>query len=180
MTKFFLIAPYPKLLGYNTKPMLLTPHTVAAIAIASLVKQPELALLLAFASHFVLDYIPHWDPPLLVKCLNAKVPIRAGKEVFLFIFCDFLIALTFGLFFIWRVMPNTVLAGTIFGAAFLANVPDGLALPLLFGKRWGWVRRWRRFHRIYHTTPLPLFWGLLPQAVVIAIGLLIALRQTLP
>lgn len=165
--------------------MLLVPHTMAAIAIATVVKQPELALPLAFLSHFVLDFIPHWDPSALVAILeakpgtgrySAKVPVKVGRDVLLFILTDFLLALFLGLLFVWRALPDTVLAATIFFACFLANLADGFSLPLLFGKRWRWVLFFRRFHRGTHIKRLSLFWGLLAQAAVIAIGLLIALR----
>lgn len=157
--------------------MLLVPHTIAAIAIASAIKQPELALPLAFLSHFVLDFIPHWDPPELVAILEAEVPVKLGRDALLFILTDFLLALFLGLLFVWQALPDLALAATIFGACFLANLADGFSLPLLFGKRWGWVLFFRRFHRATHVRRLSAFWGLLPQAVVAIIGLLIALSS---
>lgn len=158
--------------------MLLTPHTVAAIAIASLVKQPELALPLAFISHFALDLIPHWDP--LAGKLQEREFDRLRGKILLFVFADFLIAFDLGLFFVWRALPDTVLATVIFLAAFLANLPDGLMTPRAFlGKKWNWLMSYTRFHARFQTK-LSLPWGLLPQAVVAAIGLLIVLRQTLP
>lgn len=42
--------------------MTLTTHAVVGAAIVGLVPaHPEIGLTLAFASHFVLDAIPHWD-----------------------------------------------------------------------------------------------------------------------
>lgn len=156
--------------------MLLVPHTVAAVAVATIVKQPELALPLAFFSHFVLDFIPHWDPPALVTILEAKEPVKVGRDVFLFILGDFLISLGLGLFFVWRALPDFALAATIFTACFLANLPDGFSLPFLFGKRWDWVLFFRKFHRATHLRRLSLFWGLLVQAAAAASGLLITLQ----
>lgn len=157
--------------------MLLVPHTVVAVAIATAIKQPELALPLAFLSHFVLDFIPHWDPPELVAILEAKRPLKVGRDVFLFISIDFLVSLGLGLFFVWRALPDLTLAATVFSACFLANLPDGLSLPLIFGRRWNWVLFFRKFHRATHLRRLSPFWGLLPQAVVAIIGLLIALSS---
>jgi len=46
--------------------MTLTTHAVVGAAIAaSMPNHPILGFTLAFASHFVLDVIPHWDYPLL-------------------------------------------------------------------------------------------------------------------
>jgi hypothetical protein len=45
--------------------MTLTTHAVVGAAIASsMPNYPVVGLILAFASHFVLDAIPHWDYPL--------------------------------------------------------------------------------------------------------------------
>jgi hypothetical protein len=41
-----------------------TPHVVVGAAIATKVANPALAIPLAFASHFVLEKIPHWNPHL--------------------------------------------------------------------------------------------------------------------
>ena len=46
--------------------MTLTTHAVVGAAIAaSMPSHPVIGFTLAFASHFVLDVIPHWDYPLL-------------------------------------------------------------------------------------------------------------------
>lgn len=152
--------------------MLLTPHTVAAVAIATVVKQPELALPLAFLSHFVLDCIPHWDP--LVEKLRTGKFSGVRRKTLLFILIDFLIALDLGLFFVWRALPDVVLATVIFLSAFLANVPDALLIPQVFlGKKWSWAVSYGRLHSRFQTR-LSLPWGLLTQVVVIVIGLLVA------
>jgi hypothetical protein len=45
--------------------MILTTHAIVGGAIASLIpSHPVLAVVAGFASHFVIDAIPHWDYPL--------------------------------------------------------------------------------------------------------------------
>lgn len=44
--------------------MLETPHVLIGAAIATKVGNPFLAIPLAFASHFVLETVPHWNPHL--------------------------------------------------------------------------------------------------------------------
>jgi len=157
----------------------MVPHTMMGVAIATVVNQPLLALPLSFLSHFALDVVPHWDP--LIGDLKAKKFSGVGKEGLLIIATDFLIALDLGLFFVWRALegqtsaPDPVLAAKIFFAAFLANLPDGLMTPFVFfGKRWGWLNAYIRFHsRIQTKLGLPL--GLLTQVAVVAICLQIAL-----
>ncbi len=53
--------------------MTLTTHEVVGGAIVSLMPTyPALAVCLAFASHFLLDGIPHWDYPIQSACLRPK------------------------------------------------------------------------------------------------------------
>jgi len=42
--------------------MLETPHVLAGAVIAAKVQNPFLAIPLAFASHFILEKVPHWNP----------------------------------------------------------------------------------------------------------------------
>lgn len=155
--------------------MLLVPHTIVGVAVAIVVKQPALALPLVLLSHFVLDCIPHWDP--LVEKLRTEEFSGVWRETFLFILIDFLIALDLGLFFVWQALPDTVLATVIFLSAFLANVPDALLIPqVFFGKRWSWAVVYGQLHSRLQTR-LSLPWGLLTQAAVVAIGLLLAFSR---
>jgi hypothetical protein len=47
--------------------MTATNHALTGAVIAMWVKRPELAIPLAFLSHFVLDAIPHYNPPNMVR-----------------------------------------------------------------------------------------------------------------
>jgi hypothetical protein len=52
----------------------LTTHAIVGAAIASLLPtHPYLAVSAAFASHFLLDAIPHWDYPLRSDSMNPGV-----------------------------------------------------------------------------------------------------------
>lgn len=154
--------------------MLLIPHTVVAVAIATLVKQPTLALPFAFLSHFVLDLIPHWDP--FGGMLQERKFTGIKGKLLLFVLIDFFVALDLGLFFVWRALPDVVLATVIFFAAALANLHDALIAPLVFfGRKWGWLLAYNRFHSRLQTK-LSLPWGALIQVAVVAISLLLALR----
>src|SRR6266403_2062613 len=54
--------------------MILSTHAVVGAAIASfLPSHPMAALVLGFASHFVLDAIPHWDYPIRSASVDPKI-----------------------------------------------------------------------------------------------------------
>jgi hypothetical protein len=55
----------------------LTTHAIVGGAIASLMPaHPWLGLTLAFASHFLLDALPHWDYPIRSSSINPSVAAR--------------------------------------------------------------------------------------------------------
>jgi hypothetical protein len=58
---------------YEVAKMFATPHMIAGVAIGMAVHRPELALPLAFASHFLLDAIPHVDGYSLYGKPNSAV-----------------------------------------------------------------------------------------------------------
>ena len=154
--------------------MLLIPHTVVAVAIATVFKEPKFVLPLALLSHFIIDSIPHWD--FLSGELQKKEFTGVRGKNLLFILVDFFVALNLGLFFVWRALPDVTLAATILFAAALANLPDAVLIPrAFFGKKWDWLFAYNRLHSRFQAR-LFSFWGILTQVVVIAIGLLVALR----
>ena len=65
--------------------MTLTTHAIVGGAIASLMPaHPWLGLSLAFASHFLLDALPHWDYPIRSSSINPKVAARMKYDGELF------------------------------------------------------------------------------------------------
>lgn len=148
-------------------PMLLTPHTLAGLVIAYEVKDPLLALPLALASHFALDLIPHWDFLAGVKEVTGVIKKR--------ILGDFLVALTLGLWICLRQLPDVASFWRFIFCAFLANLPDGLEMPKsIFGKDLLVSRLIYRFQHVFHRrAPYPI--GLLPQAILIGLALLLLL-----
>ena len=64
-----------RLAGFQRKQhMILSTHAIVRAAIASFVpSHPTTAFVLGFASHFVLDAIPHWDYPISSASVNPKI-----------------------------------------------------------------------------------------------------------
>jgi hypothetical protein len=114
--------------------MTLTTHAVVGAAVASLVpNHPVIGFVGGFASHFVIDSIPHWaEGEILLRSVDRPVTpasrnVHVGKDLlhdFLVVGGDSLLgfalatAILFGLF---HVPLYIVLLG-----AFAAQLPDGL------------------------------------------------------
>jgi hypothetical protein len=60
--------------SFGVKGLILATHAIVGAAIASLMpSDPYLAVSAAFASHFLLDAIPHWDYPIRSNSVNPEV-----------------------------------------------------------------------------------------------------------
>jgi Zn-dependent protease with chaperone function len=54
--------------------MILCTHAIAGAALASFVpSHPVTAFVAGFASHFILDAIPHWDYPIRSRSVNPRI-----------------------------------------------------------------------------------------------------------
>lgn len=98
--------------------MILFCHILAGAAIAAKIQIIPLALLLAFLSHYVLDFIPHWEYS--IDNIFEK-RWKAAKFDFLKILMDF----GFGILLIFIFSKNQPI---ILAGAFFAILPDGLTL----------------------------------------------------
>jgi hypothetical protein len=161
--------------------MILTTHAIVGGALASLFpSHPVVAFAAGFASHFVIDAIPHWDYPL--QSISAA-PGRRNKmkldrpllqDLVMIGFDGFAgLALAVGLF----ATSATVL--TIVVGALAAMLPDPLRLLHSLFPRREPLKSLQRFHRWIHTKRR-LEWpiGVSSQIVFVAtvIGLMPALR----
>lgn len=114
--------------------MLLLPHTLAGITIVSKIQNPLVSLPLAFLSHFALDMIPHWD--YFTRSSIKKIANNKHRKLIIrLVFLDFFLSLVIGGLFAHRALPDAGRALTFLAGAFLANLLDGLELPMMFGVR---------------------------------------------
>lgn len=98
--------------------MILLPHLLAGAATGKLINGIPLALILAFLSHFVLDFLPHKEYSITnLKEKNWRAAyleiIKVGLDFFS------------GLFLIFLFSDGRPI---IFFCAFIAIIPDGLSL----------------------------------------------------
>src|SRR3989338_11425423 len=106
-----------------------TPHVIVGAAIATKIINPALAIPLAFASHFVLEKIPHWNPHLNTE---KKKYGKVTKNSTYLVAVDVVISLIIGFSLAFRVMPNTYHAVTILLACFVSVLPDVIEGPYFF------------------------------------------------
>ena len=145
-----------------------TPHVIVGAAIATKVVHPALAIPLAFASHFVLEKVPHWNPHLNTETEKFGAPTKRSTTI---VVIDATLALVSGSYIAYRALPNTALAITILACCFFSVLPDLIEGPYFFLKiRNEAVKRWIKFQKSLQvdTEVVP---GLLTQAVTIVAAL---------
>ncbi|KKU02931.1 MAG: hypothetical protein UX99_C0031G0009 [Candidatus Amesbacteria bacterium GW2011_GWB1_47_26] len=144
--------------------MLELPHVLVGAAIATAIPDPRISLPLALLSHFVTDYIPHWNPHLNTE-LKTAGQISARSKII--ILADAGAALMLGTY-IAAASGNFV---TIILACFLAVLPDVAEIPYYFlGMKIRWIEKliaWQRTHQ----WNVSLFWGILCQLAVVVFAL---------
>lgn len=144
--------------------MLETPHVVIGAVIASKIPNPLISIPLAFASHFVLDKVPHWNPHLNTELKKFG---RVTSESTLFVVFDVALSLVLGFFIASRALPNYDQALTVLVASFAAILPDIVEAPHFFlNFKNEFIKKWITFQKSFQndTTPIP---GLATQLITI-------------
>ena len=144
--------------------MLETPHVFIGAAIASKIPNPLIAIPLAFASHFVLEMVPHWNPHLNSETEKYGQPTKRSTVITTI---DSFTALISGSVIAWQAMPNLNQAVLILACSFASVLPDVLEGPYFFLKvRTPLIKKWIAFQKSIQSDTTP-FWGLLTQAATI-------------
>lgn len=140
--------------------MLSISHSLTGAFIASKLPHPALYIPLVLASHYLEDWIPHWDVGTGLSSGKRKRTTAIALEII-----ELGISLAV-VYWFWK----TNSAGPnwhIWFGAFWGLVPDFCEAPRNFLK---WEPRWLRwinnFHaRFHHSTPV-IWFGLAPQVVL--------------
>lgn len=109
--------------------MLETPHALVGAAIATKIPNPVISLPLAFASHFVLDMVPHWNPHLNTE---TKKFGKVSHSTTVMIALDVVFALVLGSTVAINYANDTFHMTTIFLGAFAGVLPDVVEAPYFF------------------------------------------------
>jgi hypothetical protein len=144
--------------------MLETPHVFIGAAIASKIPNPFIAIPLAFASHFVLEMIPHWNPHLNTETEKFGKPTRRSTAITA---VDSTLALVSGSFIAFRALPDVGQAILVLACSFAAVLPDVLEGPYFFlNLRSTWVKKWIAFQKSLQNDT-NVFLGLFTQLAII-------------
>jgi hypothetical protein len=146
-----------------------TPHVIVGAAIAIKIGNPALSLPLAFASHFILERVPHWNPHLGSEKKNFG---KVSKKTTIFVTLDSLSALLIGTFIASRALPDTKRAFIVLLACLLSILPDLIEAPYFFLNLKGkLIERWISIQKSIqeNASPLP---GIITQITLIMAALL--------
>lgn len=144
--------------------MLETPHVAVGAAIASKIPNPFIAIPLSFASHFILDKIPHWNPHIITETKKFGHPTEKSTNI---IIADSAIALMLGSAIAYRSLPNTTMAISIMLCSFASVLPDLIEFPYFYFKRRDkFYTVWSSFQKSIQCDTT-VFWGLLTQLITI-------------
>lgn len=125
--------------------MLETPHVMVGAAIATKFPNPLVAIPLAFASHFVLEMVPHWNPHLNTETSKYG---RPTKKSTLLVIIDSSLALIGGSLIAYSALPDTGLAITILLACLASVLPDLVEAPYFFlNARNKVIKKWINFQK---------------------------------
>jgi len=156
----------------------LSTHAVVGAAIGSfLPSHPAAAALLGFASHFVLDAIPHWDYPIRSAFVNPAIGGRLKRDRALM-----LDAVTIGGDALFGLVGSALLFTTPTGMCAVilgacgAVLPDPLQFVHAHFPREPF-RSIQRFHRWMHTKkPMKkqVVWGIVSQMALVVVVVALA------
>lgn len=140
--------------------MLSISHSLTGAFIATKIPQPYISIPLIFASHYLEDWIPHWDVGTGLSNGKRKkstaVVLELGE-----------LAATIGLiYFYWQQGSAEFNSQAWFGA-FVGLVPDFLEAPNNFLNIHPKITKpLNDLHGYFHGSIPNIFWGLLPQVVI--------------
>lgn len=141
--------------------MLSVSHGLTGAFIASKIPNPYIAVPLTIASHYLEDYIPHWD---VGQGLTKKA--KSPKAAFLQeLFFDFPLSLILVFLFFQLGKPFDPLPWI---GWFIGILPDFLEAPKNFlGYEPSFLKPLNQFHHHFHRSTPDKFKGLWPQVLVI-------------
>lgn len=121
--------------------MYLSVHATVGAIVGQQTGNPILAFGAGFASHLLLDIIPHGDGE------KSGMP-QTNKTIMIAASID-LTALTLITLWLYRHTGGTIFSPTLIAGALGGMLPDALQLPYLLsnGRKWNW---YQRIHNFFH------------------------------
>ena len=156
--------------------MLLTPHTLVGIAVASVVKNPLIAFPVSIGMHYLGDMVPHWD---FFSNTNEEQRVSGWRP--LAVAGELSLAVATGtaavLYALWLV-NDPALAFRILICGVGGVIPDVLSGLTMYLKNLnGLLKINNRIQtKLQFQSPLP--WGILTQLLVSGFSVLVILGST--
>lgn len=146
--------------------MLSLAHSATGAFIATKIPNPFIAIPLIFLSHYLEDWIPHWDVGTGLSTGKRKKQTAIILEL-----VD--LALTVGLIYWWWQLGTEELAFAAWWGAFVGLVPDFMEAPKNFFKEPFFLKPFNEVHGWFHHSVPNMIVGLTPQVItLVAIYLL--------
>lgn len=143
--------------------MLELPHTLIGAAIGATIANPLVSLPLSLASHFITDYVPHWNPHLHTE--KTKLG-HITKKSYTIVIVDAVGALVLGTTIAYLKSQSLSQFLVIMLCCFLSVAPDVVEIPFYFlNKKIAWIEKLITYQRA-HQWNVPAFWGILAQVIV--------------
>ena len=156
--------------------MLELPHVVVGATIGILIPNPAISLPLSLASHFITDYVPHWNPHLNTELKKFG---RLTNLTMAIIGIDVVLAALVGFYLAGLQLPNSARFLTVVLCGFLGTLPDLVEMPHFFlGIKIPIIEKLINFQR-NHQWNVPLPWGLLTQVIVILLSYMVIRSHSL-
>jgi len=149
-------------------------HVAVGAAIASKIPNPFISIPLAFLSHFVFDFVPHWNPSLYTERQKFGAPTR--KSIIIII-GDVILSLILGLEIASRFWPDINRSGMVVLACLAAVLPDIVEAPYFFLKTKSRLLEKLIKFQHNHQVNAKLVPGLLTQIATIAVCLYLTLSM---
>lgn len=148
--------------------MLSIVHGTTGALITSKIPNPFISIPLVLLSHYIEDRIPHWD---VGQGLTHKK--KSKKTAFLQeLFFDFPLSIVL-VYFIFQAGQPTLNWQAWLGW-FVGLLPDFLEFPYLFlNMKFFPIKQLADFHSWVHRSTPNVFWGMLPQILVILLVILL-------
>lgn len=151
--------------------MLLTPHTIVGVAVATSVPEIGLAVPISFVLHFLGDMVPHWD---FYSDTTKEERIRGWRPLALMadLAIGVAVGMTFTLYALW-VLQSPQMALNIFLCGIASVLPDAITGPSIYIKTPNGISK--LIHKIQGKLQyqIDLPWGIVTQILVTIFALLL-------
>ena len=138
-------------------------HAVTGAFIASRLPQPSIYVPLCLASHFLLDYVHHYDVGVAMKKYHFN-----KKQIVFWEALDLIGAVALVAIFFQQTPGH--FSPNIWTGAFTGILPDLIeASNFFFHRPMNIFRPFYYFHEHYHHSTQVFWWGVVPQIILVSI-----------